>query len=514
MPIEKGSKTKRTPNKDTEIEDKQRPRRNSNGNISRQRKPSNKSVSVNKGVNNSNNVKEKLHNKSPTSNNGNTRKTTPNTTEKQQVRKRVEKKTDNTANKTNIRSKASNGSNNILDESKKTLRKGKKIVKDGQDVIKDKKKQISDNSNDLIDKVIYNKTEEEILHNRQKAEQNKKDNKEVKTEIKSSKSIKSARSKQIKKRAKQQEENNENKPSIKDLRKTKKKRKTGIDIGADKLLNKLTDGGIVHQQTRFEISFNKVLATDHIKRVIQVIELPRDGVMIGEFENLRHRLLRALNPEDRAKADIIFNQYVRKNPQNLSGREAMRTEKSLYSSLETAKDYHEKLLNPSLRYSPYMLEMAKHDRMLRSSIESDIASREELEKSENNIKRIQKKLDSFNYIDKVQKRGSFVIDLYMFIEIVSEKDEITMDLTKHLKQDLTAKGYILRDIEKDLRESLNSFSPSSLQVPIEDKRPFKKNTFNIIPFLSTSNIPSCDINYSTGIVRCNKCSNQAKILHC
>lgn len=272
------------------------------------------------------------------------------------------------------------------------------------------------------------------------------------------------------------------------------KRGNFIEILVEDALNKLTKGELEVQESSFELSYNKILATNFVKQVVQIIELPQDGVYAGYLEQLRDDLKESFPPEQQQMFDVVLLQYLSDNHQNLSSRKLKGLEASLIKQLKAYEYDRQVAEDPMKGFSSSMQEMAQQDRLTRSSIESQKASREEIMMIETRIQRVVRKLTTFEEVQKFQLQGGHCLDCYMFIEVYARDIELLAVVMDRLREMLSGRKFSYREI-LDLSNYLKTFGVASL-TPLT-----KKSKFDVLPFLTTSNIPLLSNSFKSGIVR-------------
>lgn len=262
----------------------------------------------------------------------------------------------------------------------------------------------------------------------------------------------------------------------------KRRKVSPISVLVEQGLERITEGNIVHQSTPFEISYNKILSTKHIKQVIQIIEFPSDGLEVGYIEKFKNIISNKLPLEQNQIFDLISVQYCISNKQYMGSKKLKAVEQRTRKILRAEEDRLQVMKNPFLdvEKNDLLKYMAETDKKFKSSIESQASTREELYQQEQYIKYLKKKLESFKVVDKYQQDGGTCIDLYNFIEVVTSTVTLTAMAVNELKQLLSSQGFVFREIF-DLEGYQKCFSISSVNPP-------GKKGFDSVPFLATSNI--------------------------
>lgn len=279
--------------------------------------------------------------------------------------------------------------------------------------------------------------------------------------------------------------NNKQQPSTNKLAKARTKRKRSrsspLSVLLSEGLEKITDGNIVAQESPFEISYNKIFASHHVKQVIQIIELPSDGLETGYIEQFEKIIKSKLPISETETVELISVQYVLPNKQSMGSKKLQSVEQRVTKVLQGELERYEVMKNPMLGVNNDIKELAQKDRRLASSIQAKTSTRDELHIQELQIKRLRKKLESFKVVDRYQREGGVCVDVFNFIEVVGTNVELTAMAVKQLKEVLITGGFSFREIT-DLEGYQKSFSLTSINPPN------KKSSFDCIPFITTSNI--------------------------
>lgn len=281
---------------------------------------------------------------------------------------------------------------------------------------------------------------------------------------------------------------------IRQANKLKKKRRTSpLDVLLNDTLEKVTEGNITVQRTPFEISYNKILTTKHVKQVIQILEFPFEGIDIGYVERIKDMIKFKIPTQEKQLFDIIQVQHASLNRQVMGSKKIRTAETRTAKILASEEEALEILKNPVKGFSGNIEEAMQYDKKLASSIRARAGSRDDIYRQEKLIKILRKKLESFKVVDKYQRDGGTCVDLYIFLEVITPTVDLTAFAVKELKQILLSEGFTFREIT-DLENYQKSFSLASI------KPPTKKSLFDAVPFITTSNLVNANSEKS-GIVR-------------
>lgn len=270
-----------------------------------------------------------------------------------------------------------------------------------------------------------------------------------------------------------------------------------LEVFVEDTLNRFTNGDLEVQESSLEITYNRIHSEKFSKQVFQIIEFS-NGINIGYLDDIKAMLRGDLPSSDKNLIDVYCTSYSKSNQQQLASRKIRGTEKAANKHLHTLYERKEEMQNPLKGVSPFLQAEAERDPRVRSSIEARKASRDEIEGINKKIEIQKKKIMSFDVVQNYQSNGGQCVDLYLFIELVSPDKNILSRCSDKLREYFIRNSIIYREI-LSLDQYQKTFGIASLQPKV------KKKGFNVVPFLTTSNIVCSDLGFKPGIIRTKNC---------
>lgn len=243
-----------------------------------------------------------------------------------------------------------------------------------------------------------------------------------------------------------------------------RRNKNGLDITKTSVmvgnaLNKITKGALDRQTSPFEIGYNKIYSK-RVKMVLQISELPFE-LTYGYVDNLKVKVRRVLGNINSTELDIYSVQHCSLN--HIVFNKKMRNKEMALKNALDAKIRERNLkLNPIEAQSAQIAEMAKYDPRLADSIKKQTASRFEVDIYDKEINRLKSREQSFAMVNDYQNNGGSCMNVYNFLEVVSDTQELCIKAIDELKRLLMEDGFQFKEII-DLENYQKAFAPTSLR---------------------------------------------------
>lgn len=247
-----------------------------------------------------------------------------------------------------------------------------------------------------------------------------------------------------------------------------------LEFLTEKAINAVTKGSLDIQQSEFEFGSQTIMSSNHIKRVIQITRFP-EFIMTGHLEKITKEVKELVPPSFRNQIGVNLIEHNIPMQLFMADKRVKGSERRLRSMLGVLK----KKINEDMS----LIESAKNIRTSRESVDGLMKQRMITER----------KLYSFEYINRCMNRGVKVMKSYIFIEVTAEDREILADCVRNLLVRLNSSGYIARDLMQ-LRDYSKEFSLASIKPSMKTKTP-------VVPMTTTTQISSMTNSYEQGLVR-------------
>mgnify|MGYP000979950580 CR=1 FL=1 len=255
-----------------------------------------------------------------------------------------------------------------------------------------------------------------------------------------------------------------------------KEKVSTVQFLTELVLNKMTEGELEEQQSKFQISSNIFMSENITKRILYLKELPIH-VKPGFFEMIRELMLANLTSEQKKYTMIELVEHSLPNRIDFNNKKITRREAVFRSEHINIVKKAEKINKAIESGSPLNKDRAE----LEDLVEEEI--------------RLNRKIESFSHIQRCQMNGMFTTNSFLFVEVASKDRTVCNRVYSELKSYLTNNKYKVEEVDPELY--FKQFGLANLAFEEEP-------LLDIGPIMLPTEVTAGIEKYTQGIVRGNK----------